>query len=163
MPWGYAITPYLAGHLITGPGAAWEAIFNGIYRCPDDRRRDVYGYGKNVWFELTSQETGEVMEIDNGPTYPRISNVPRPGATILYGELASGSMADHIMAHFWYFGGKPEVDEKRHGRTSNYVFVDGHGEARQFRSTFDPNAAKDPGTRNDPNTWVDLWDPAKAN
>ncbi|MCX5683798.1 MAG: DUF1559 domain-containing protein, partial [Planctomycetota bacterium] len=149
-PWGYALCPYLGGGNYTGPGPAWDALFNGIYRCPLDARRNKWSYGKNVWFELTA---GEILEIDGpngGITYPSLSSIRRPSATILYGELGSGSMADHIMAHFWYFGGSSEVDSKRHGSVSNYVFADGHGEAREFASTFDLKAH------------IDLWDPARA-
>jgi len=149
-PWGYALCPYLAGGNYTGPGPAWDAMFNGIYRCPQDARRNKWSYGKNVWFELTA---GEILEIDGsnaGITYPSLSSIRRPSATILYGELGSGSMADHIMAHFWYLGGSPEVDSKRHGTVSNYVFADGHGEAREFASTFDLKAH------------IDLWFPKRA-
>jgi prepilin-type N-terminal cleavage/methylation domain-containing protein/prepilin-type processing-associated H-X9-DG protein len=149
-PWGYALMPYLGAEKYTGPGPAWDAVFNGVYRCPQDSRRKEWSYGKNVWFELASGETGELMGAAGGPTYEYIENVRRPSATILYGELGSGSMGDHIMAHYWYQGGTPEVDATRHGTTSNYAFVDGHVETLEFNATFDLDAK------------VDLWDPGKA-
>lgn len=138
MPWGYALSPYLDHGVYTGPGPQWDSLFNGLYRCPADDRREVWSYGKNVWFELSAGETGSIEGAATGPIYPRTSDVPRPTATILYAELASGSMADHIMAHTWYFGGSPEVDKNRHGSTSNNVFVDGHVESQSFETTFNP-------------------------
>lgn len=149
MPWGYALCPYLGRGTYAGPGPSWDSLFNGLYRCPEDVRRDRWSYGKSVWFELTAGETGEINGVIHGPTYVKIGAVPRPASTIIFAELKSGSMADHVMAHFWYLGGSPEVDATRHGATSNYVFVDGHAESRVLKTTFDlPN--------------VDLWHPGKA-
>jgi prepilin-type processing-associated H-X9-DG protein len=104
-----------------------------------------------VWFELTAEETGEAFGIPAGPTFPKVTNMRCPGRTVLYGELAgrSGGMGDHIMAHFWYLGGTPEVDEKRHGSTCNSIFVDGHAESRLFKLTFDLDKN------------IDLWKPGK--
>lgn len=135
-PWGYALSPYLGHGSIDGPGPRWDPLFNGLYRCPADERTQRWSYGKNAWFELTAGETGEIEGTANGPTYPRRADVPRPTATILYAELDSGSIADHIMAHFWYLGASPEVDTERHGSTSNYVYVDGHAESQRFEDTF---------------------------
>lgn len=149
MPWGYALSPYLGRGTYVGPGPEWDGLFDGVYRCPEDVRQDVWSYGKSVWFELTPGETGEIEGIAVGPTYPTIDDVPRPAATVLYAALGSGSMADHVMAHFWYLGGSSEVDGQRHGSTSNYVFVDGHATARVFESTFKPPD-------------VDLWHPGRA-
>ncbi len=150
MPWGYALCPYLAGFVYTGPDASWENLFNGLYRCPQDDRRQAWSYGKNVWFELSSAESGDVQGMSAGPTYPTSDQVPQPSATVIYGELATASMGDHLMAHFWRMGGSPEVDATRHGSTSNYVFVDGHAESRRFESTFNlPHG-------------IDLWNPGTA-
>ncbi|HVP12163.1 MAG TPA: type II secretion system protein [Phycisphaerae bacterium] len=147
LPWGYAIIPYLGRGVYTGPGPDWDELFNKVYRCRQDPRRDCWSYGKNVWFELASGETGELAGTAEGPTYTKSSDVIHPSTTILYGELGSGSMGDHIMAHFWYLGGIPEVDAKRHGATSNYAYVDGHADAQVFKSTFDQDAG------------IDLWKP----
>jgi prepilin-type N-terminal cleavage/methylation domain-containing protein/prepilin-type processing-associated H-X9-DG protein len=149
MPWGYALCPYLGRSKYTGPGPSWDGLFNGLYRCPEDRRRDSWSYGKSVWFELTSGETGEIYGVLSGPVFPQVGMVTRSSSTILFGELGSGSMADHIMAHFWYLGGSPEVDARRHGAKSNYLFVDGHAESLVFKITF-----------NLPST--DLWNPGKV-
>jgi prepilin-type processing-associated H-X9-DG protein len=150
MPWGYALSPYLGHGRYKGPGPSWDSLFNGLYRCGEDHRRNEWSYGKNVWFELTSGETGEIDGVAEGPTFPRISSIRAGSSTIMFGELASGSMGDHIMAHFWYFGGQPEVDSQRHGVRSNYVFVDGHAEARVFETTF--NLTKR----------IDLWRPGRT-
>lgn len=130
LPWGYALMPYLAGRTFTRPDAFWTNLFNGLYRCPKDRRRNAdWSYGKNVYPELSAQETG-------GPTWPRTEQVPCPTGTVLYAEKAGGSMADHIMAHFWSEGGQPEVDRNRHGQRSNYIYCDGHGASHRFEETF---------------------------
>jgi general secretion pathway protein G len=150
MPWGYALSRQLTKSSYTGPGPAWDALFNGFYRCPADEREGKWSYGKNVWFELQPAEAGEVEGKPSGSVFPRLGSIPRPSVTVLFGELGSGSMADHLMAHFWYLGGSPEVDAKRHGKTSNYVFVDGHAESRIFETTFNKS------------TRIDLWNPATA-
>ncbi|MBM4028741.1 MAG: hypothetical protein FJ280_25605 [Planctomycetes bacterium] len=109
-----------------------------------DRRRDKqWSYGKNVYPELTSEETG-------GPTWTHIHRIPRPVATILYGELRNHSSCDHFMSHFWSAGGEPDVDAARHGQRSNYVFVDGHVAAARFPETFEPSKH------------LDNWNPATA-
>jgi prepilin-type N-terminal cleavage/methylation domain-containing protein/prepilin-type processing-associated H-X9-DG protein len=150
IPWGYAMSPYLGYGVYQGPGAAWDNLFNGLYRCRQDPRRDHWSYGKSVWFELTAGETGEIAGLMEGPTFTKTSRVPRVSTTIMFGEVTSGSMEDHVMAHFWYMGGTPEVEGKRHGSTSNYAFVDGHAESRKFESTFDLSTGTDvwnPGVR----------------
>ena len=150
LPWGYALSPYLGYGMYNGPGGEWEKLFNGLYRCREDRRNDHWSYGKSVWFELTSGETGELEGVAEGPTFTKTSCVTRVSTTIIFGEVASGSMEDHVMAHFWYLGATPEVDGNRHGATSNYGFVDGHAESRRFESTFDLTAR------------TDLWNPGVA-
>jgi prepilin-type N-terminal cleavage/methylation domain-containing protein/prepilin-type processing-associated H-X9-DG protein len=147
LPWGYAIIPYLGRDAYTGPGPDWDLLFNRLYRCRQDPRRDCWSYGKNVWFELGAAETGELAGITQGPIWTKASDVIHPSTTVLYAELGSGAMADHVMAHFWYLGGAQEVDANRHGATSNYVYVDGHAEPQRFKSTFDQNAG------------CDLWKP----
>jgi prepilin-type N-terminal cleavage/methylation domain-containing protein/prepilin-type processing-associated H-X9-DG protein len=155
MPWGYALCQHLGRARYTGPGPGWDRLFNGLYRCPQDARRNNnrWSYGKSVWFELTAGETGEILGVATGPTFAKRRNIKRPCSTILYGELlTSGSMGDHIMAHFWYLGGEPEVDMRRHGSKSNYGFVDGHAESLIFKSTFDVSKGKR----------LDLWKPTSA-
>ncbi|MFX0194565.1 MAG: prepilin-type N-terminal cleavage/methylation domain-containing protein [Candidatus Hodarchaeota archaeon] len=153
-PWGFALSSYLGAcactddkgcpMTATGKGLPWENLFNGLYRCPTDRRRNKqWSYGKNVYPELTSKEI-------EGPTWPQIHRIPRPAATVLYGELLNSAAVDHFMCHFWLDGGVPDVDMTRHGRTSNYVFIDGHVINSMFEETFDPS-------RN-----IDDWNPATA-
>ena len=155
MPWGYALSPYMGKGDYSGDTAAWDSLFNGPYRCPQDPRRDRWSYGKSVWFELTSGETGEVAGVADGPTYQTTTSVPDPESTILYGELGSGSMADHLMAHFWYFGSTPEVDTPRHARSStgdssNFAYVGGQIRMKEFTKTFDLKKH------------IDYWNPGKA-
>jgi len=70
--------------------------------------------------------------------------------TVIYGEKAASSMADHFMAHFWHEGGKPEVDQTRHDQKSNYVYCDGHAVRQRFAETFSIT------------NQTDNWNPATA-
>ena len=143
MPWGYALSPFL-GFDSYSPGAVGDQlfknqIFNGIYRCPKDERREKeWSYGKNVYTELLANETG-------GPTWWRTEQIPQPAATIFFSELRGNknSMADHIMAHFWSEGGNPEVDANRHMQSSNYAYIDGHAGGEKFLATYDPDKCFD--------------------
>jgi prepilin-type N-terminal cleavage/methylation domain-containing protein/prepilin-type processing-associated H-X9-DG protein len=145
LPWGYALLPHLGcpcGCKPTDP--LWTNMFNGIYRCPTDRRRNTdWSYAKSVYPELSSQETG-------GPTWPRLSDLPNASATVLFAEKTGGSMADHFMANFWSEGGEPEVDKKRHGTRSNYIYGDGHAASTAFERTYDPEKK------------IDNWHPETA-
>ena len=143
LPWGYALLPHLTGGRFEREDAGWTNLFNTYYRCPSDRRTGDWSYGKNVYPELSAAETG-------GKTWPSIQFMPRPSGTILYAEKLGGSMADHIMAHFWPDGGTPEVDARRHSRQANYVFCDGHAESLRFEKTYDPSHK------------IDNWNPATA-
>jgi prepilin-type processing-associated H-X9-DG protein/prepilin-type N-terminal cleavage/methylation domain-containing protein len=158
--WGPAFMPYLGyGPYKGSKTPAWEAAFGKFYRCPSDRRQNVtYSYAKNVWFELESSETGEALGTDKGPTYHNVMQVRRPVTTIEFGELASPGGEDHFMAHFWLMDTNIdgamattlEVDTKRHGGLSNYIYVDGHVQAQRFEETF--NLEKH----------IDRWNPGKA-
>lgn len=132
LPWGYALGPYVQNRTMTQPDQSWTNLFNTLYRCPSDRRRRTdWSYGKNVYPELSAAETG-------GPTWPSLTSLPRPDATVLYAEKTGGSMADHLMAHFWSDGGLPEVDGVRHIGKSNFTYCDGHAAGQPFAETYDP-------------------------
>jgi len=144
LPWGYALAAYLSPGEFVRPDSRWTNLLTSIYRCPLDRRPvGEWSYGKNVYPELSASETG-------GPTWPKLEAIPRPVATVLYGEKKGGSMADHFMANFWQDGGEPEVDQYRHGRTANYVMSDGHVAAIPFKKTYDPDKN------------IDNWNPETA-
>jgi prepilin-type N-terminal cleavage/methylation domain-containing protein/prepilin-type processing-associated H-X9-DG protein len=144
LPWGYALLPHL-GIASCKPGdPLWTNIFNGLYRCPVDKRRNTdWSYGKSVYPELSAQETG-------GSTWSRLPDLPNASATVLFAEKTGGSMADHFMANFWCEGGEPEVDRKRHGTRSNYIFGDGHAASAVFERTYDPERK------------IDNWNPETA-
>lgn len=56
------------------------------------------------------------------------------------------------MPHFWISArDATDVDPHRHGRRSNYDFVDGHSESLEFGSTYDPARR------------IDQWNPLLAN
>jgi prepilin-type N-terminal cleavage/methylation domain-containing protein/prepilin-type processing-associated H-X9-DG protein len=144
LPWGYAIAPYLTGRGLTAPDSLWTNLFNTLYHCPRDlRSQQDWSYGKNVYPELSAEETG-------GPVWPRLPQIPRPTATVIYAEKAGGSMADHFMAQCWPDGGQPEVDRTRHGGRSNYVYCDAHAAKQRFEDTFSLTNK------------IDNWNPATA-
>lgn len=138
--WGRAIAPGLG---VTGP--AWTNLLKTVYHCPSDRRREVWSYGLNVYFELGPEDD----YVGKPATWRRTDNVPRPASTILQGENASG--ADHIMPNFWV-GPQDAADlaSERHRRQSNYSFVDGHAETRRMPAVYAPERD------------VDAWNPLKA-
>ncbi|WP_315861143.1 H-X9-DG-CTERM domain-containing protein [Aeoliella mucimassa] len=122
------------------------------FRCPEDDRDNLqlWSYGKNVWFELTSVETGNVEGVREGPTYHRLRSIESTSRTVMVGELLSDSTTDHIMAHFWRLGGAPEVAFDRHQGVSNYLWVDGHVSSHLLNETFDMEQS------------IDRWDPGMA-
>jgi prepilin-type N-terminal cleavage/methylation domain-containing protein/prepilin-type processing-associated H-X9-DG protein len=144
LPWGYALAPCLAGRACTQADPLWTNLCKTIYHCPKDLRQGVdWSYGKNVYFELSPEETG-------GPTWNRLGQVPHPAGTVIYAEKLGGSMADHFMAQFWVDGGLPEVDKTRHDGRSNYAYCDGHALKQRFEDTFCLTNK------------VDNWNPATA-
>lgn len=154
-PWGYALLPLLEGGETPDQPTASGGELLDTYWCPSDHRpnRRLWSYGLNVWFELQASETGELMGRAKGPTYSKLKKVRCKTRTILMGELASNSMGDHMMAHFWYLGGEVEVDQRRHATVSNYVWLDGHVSSVAFKETFDLDTKRDrwnPGTACNP-------------
>lgn len=110
----------------------------------------LWSYGLNVWFELLASETGEVVGTARGPTYDTLTKVRTKSRTILMGELNTNSAGDHMMAHFWYFGGEIEVAENRHRTVANYLWLDGHVSSGEFADTFDRDRK------------IDRWNPGTA-
>ena len=138
--WGRALAPQLGSE-----AGAWTNLLRGVYHCPSDRRTNGPSYGLNVYFELGPDDDYE----GKPQTWRRTLAVPHPSTTVLFAENASG--ADHIMPNFWTASQDAvDVASRRHGRTSNYSFVDGHAEARNFKSIYEP-------TRQ-----IDQWNPALA-
>jgi len=150
LPWGKAVLPYLG--LCQNPAdAEWERLFQTHYRCPSDKNTgsSLWSYALNVHFELTPD--GDDYE-GSPQTWRRLSQVPRPAATILLAEPKAVHYADHIMCHQWTGtkGAANAIHQSRHGKTSNYLFVDGHVEPLSVGSTFDPKKG------------VNRWNPSLA-
>lgn len=148
--WSRAILPYLG--LPSNPSTIeWTALFNKFYRCPADKQTDpnIWSYALNVYFELSPD--GD--DYAGAPaTWNRITNVNHPSASILLAEPRGIYFGDHLMCHQWsgLAGARNALDSKRHGKTSNYLFVDGHAECLAVESTFDPSKL------------LDKWNPSKA-
>ena len=155
IPWLYAISPHLDPTAVPERGILPTSLSRGIYHCPDDTReekfeRGLWSYGQNVWFELSSGETGPVLNVTDGPTFHHLKCVTSTSNTILNGELNDGVSGDHFMAHTWYGNATPKVAKDRHRGLSNYLWVDGHASTNKFSDTFDEEAE------------LDRWSPAKS-
>jgi prepilin-type N-terminal cleavage/methylation domain-containing protein/prepilin-type processing-associated H-X9-DG protein len=138
-PWGRALAPYLGARDV-----AWTNLLTGLYHCPSDRRTLPWSYGLNVYFELGPDDD----YLGKPETWRRVARVPHPERTILFAENASS--ADHIMPNFWSSAADAvDVAARRHGTRANYSFVDGHAEARPFKTLYDPAQQ------------LDCWHPAK--
>ncbi len=141
LPWGRAIAPDLGRDPL-----AWTNLLAGLYHCPSDRRTCPWSYGQNDYFELDPADDDYAGSPD---TWRRAACIPRPAATILDAENATG--ADHIMPQFWTSPLDADgVEPRRHRTRSNYAFVDGHAEAREFKNTYAPS------------NHIDRWNPSLA-
>ena len=144
-PWGKALMEYLGQDPYCGTGPVPDELFNGLYRCPADQRRDGrWSYGKNCYYELDPGDSPDT----EGHSFPPAVSIPNPNASVLFAELtdssdgsaSSDTTLDHFMAQFWP-GLTPEVDPARHSSVlSNYLFADLHVSAMQFKKTFDPDS-----------------------
>ncbi|MBE7503393.1 MAG: prepilin-type N-terminal cleavage/methylation domain-containing protein [Verrucomicrobiales bacterium] len=140
LTWGRALASQLGADT-----SSWTNLLRTLYHCPADRRKQGWSYGLNVYFELGPEDD----YAGKPQTWRRVSSVPRPSQTVLFAENASE--ADHIMPNFWTAARDAvDVASRRHGRASNYAFVDGHVEGRTF------------GTIYDPARQIDHWNPSLA-
>jgi len=171
--WDVQLAPYL-GYTALAADPLSVNIFTSpelvqlrstLYRCPEDERDqpvpsfappDSYlSYGKSVYFELRpdSPDPQEAVVL-GGNTWWRTLDIPRPSATVMFGEIAGGAFGvDHIMAHFWKIGRTEPgdgLDLIRHGSASNYTYTDGHANNNRFAETYDNEKM------------IDKWDPATA-
>jgi prepilin-type N-terminal cleavage/methylation domain-containing protein/prepilin-type processing-associated H-X9-DG protein len=139
MPWERTIAS-----LVGSSTVLWTNLLRGVYHCPGDRKTEPWSYGLNVYYEL-----GPDDDYKGKPqTWRRATQVPKPAATVLYGE--NNSAADHIMAHFWNsVSDAQDVDFTRHRWKANYAFADGHSQLLPFARTYAPPQ-------------VDLWNPSLA-
>jgi prepilin-type N-terminal cleavage/methylation domain-containing protein/prepilin-type processing-associated H-X9-DG protein len=140
-PWGRALAGYLGV-----ADASWTNLFSGVYRCPSHRPQGTWSYGQNVYFELSP---GDDDYLGSPATWRRVTDVPRPAATLLDGEVPGS--ADHVMAHFWTSAEKAgDLDPARHRGRANYTYLDGHAAPKRLEQTYDP------GKR------IDAWNPSIA-
>ncbi len=171
LPWAAALYEPITDRPFEGSGYSWDDVgwwnaTNTHYRCPHDRRESpVYqqglpfgfaalSYGMNVYFELRREEIDPVRwNGQRARVYRKVHLVPRPSATIVFGELPDAVGLDHIMAHYWRTRSVPPgegVAVDRHGDNAAYAFLDGHASERAFVETYDEN------------TEADSWNPATA-
>ncbi len=164
--WARNIAPYV-GEQVSDDISSYTK--SKTFLCPENRplagQQQTWSYGLNVFFELqpgggTYRNAAGILIISGGDSYQgspatwhKTVNVNRPGRTVLLAENANtGSASDHFMAHQWHIASAASnaIASKRHGKTSNYAFVDGHIEALKVTDTFDPD--KD----------INLWNPSLA-
>lgn len=140
MQWERAIASYLGSD-----PQRWTNLLRNVYRCPSDRRRNRISYGLNVYVKLGEEDDYEEKPV----TWRYRDALPRPAATILFGENESDT--DHIMPHFWAgISDVADLAHNRHGEGANCAFADGHIEFRRLNEVFDPAHG------------IDAWHPAKA-
>ncbi len=140
VPWERVVAPYLGTD-----DRRWTNLLKTVYRCPRDARRGALGYGLNVYFELGPEDDYE----EKPATWRFLESIPRPAATILYGE--NNSATDHIMPNFWSgLSDVADLAHDRHGEGANYVFADGHVAFRRLDEVFNPARG------------VDAWHPLRA-
>lgn len=139
MPWERTVAAYLGASPTT-----WTNLLAGVYHCPTEKRPTPWSYGLSVYYEL-----GEEDDYFGKPqTWRRVTQVPRPAATVLFAENTSA--ADHIMSHFWLTTtDTADLAGTRHKQRANYAFADGHSALLPLTRVFNP-----------PHT--DLWNPARA-
>jgi len=141
LPWGRSVAVQLGEE-----AGSWTNLLDSIYHCPSDKRKQVWSYAQNVYFELDP----ETDDYEGSPrTWRRAGSVRSPVSTLMQAENAGP--ADHIMPHFWMtLADASDVASDRHGERANYNFVDGHAEARRFDTIYDPERQ------------VDAWNPFRA-
>jgi prepilin-type processing-associated H-X9-DG protein/prepilin-type N-terminal cleavage/methylation domain-containing protein len=150
--WAVAIAPYLgvSAEDVENP-ARWERTFNDLYRSPVDKSRDpsIYSYALNVYFELHPEGDDYV---GSPQTWRRVSQVPRPSRTLLFGQPRPVEFGDHLMCHQWSSlrAAANALNHAIHRGRANYAFVDGHVESLKITQVFDPLRA------------VNLWNPGIA-
>jgi prepilin-type N-terminal cleavage/methylation domain-containing protein/prepilin-type processing-associated H-X9-DG protein len=128
LPWERTIAPYLGSSTKT-----YTNLLDGVYHCPSDGRATPWSYGLNVYYELGSEDD----YAGKPQTWRRISQLPRPAATILFADNESST--DHIMAHFWFtMNGVVDLAYDRHKSRANYAFADGHAELMPLDQVFNP-------------------------
>ena len=141
--WSTAVLPYLNQHETPS-----EAAFNQEFRCPANPNTSnaARSYALNVFFQLGP---GDLYTGSPSTWYTTIT-VPRPSRTVLVAE--NRGAADHFMSHQWTTakGAATAVDSLRHGKTSNFLFADGHVESLPIGATFE--TAKG----------INLWNPSLA-
>ena len=141
--WSIALLPYL-GHDGSYSKQRAREIFNTEFRDPADRSTDpnTWSYALNVYFELDP----DYDDYDGSPNrWNNINSIPRPVATVLLAECKPVTNGDHFMCHQWnsLTSARNAVDYQRHGKTSNYLFADGHVESRALESVFNPELGID--------------------
>jgi prepilin-type processing-associated H-X9-DG protein len=148
--WPVSVAPYLEIFAEVGT-PEWASAFEKLYRCPTDKSTDItrFSYAMNVFYEL--DPSGDDY-LGSPARWRTISSVPRPSQSILLGESRSLPFGDHFMCHQWskQASARNAIDSLRHGKSSNYLFIDGHSESLPIEQTFDP--AKN----------INRWNPALA-
>jgi len=148
--WPVTIAPYLGISAEAGT-PEWEAAFQKYFRCPADKRTDstIFSYALNVHYELDPDGDDYV---GSPARWRTLGSISRPAKSILLAESRPIPYGDHLMCHQWSTvnAARNALDATRHGKTSNYLFADGHAESLPVEATFNPGAG------------INLWNPSLA-
>jgi prepilin-type N-terminal cleavage/methylation domain-containing protein/prepilin-type processing-associated H-X9-DG protein len=122
-----------------------------VLKCPTDKDREVrHSYVINGWsdyFQHTlSEEEFEIYKEREWPHGMSMEKIPKPSATIIFGEKKSGRLDVHMDFHQGSRGNDLEtIDQARHlygndrrAGSSNFAFADGHVQSLKFGKSVTP-------------------------
>lgn len=133
---------------LTNPEQYWLCILNKyssaplLFRCPSDKAKVFIDWSKPLTTQPTDARWSSfgINALMDASVYNKTTNIRHPQSCIYISEAPeSWTSADHIHPDMWesldYAKGSVAWD--RHGKTSNYVFTDGHAENLKIEKTWD--------------------------
>ena len=123
--WAFRLKPYyLDFRILTCPSDRFGIA--GFFANELNPKRSFLINGFNDYFlKNLSQEDYQKHRAWQWPHGMRLSDIPKPTDTIVFGERRSGSVHVHMDLDQGNRGNDlEEIDPQRHGRVSNYAFAD---------------------------------------
>ena len=133
---------------LSNPDQYWLCILNKhssaplLFRCPSDKAKVFIDWSKPLTAQPADARWSSfgINALMDASVYNKTTNIRHPQNCIYISEAPeSWTSADHIHPDMWesldYAKGSVAWD--RHGKTSNYVFTDGHAENLKIEKTWD--------------------------